>query len=152
MGSLDSHGVAPLTNMAKYTLLNGVTIECRFSILMEHTLISLVVMGVHLTQELLPWIQITTYTCGASVVKVYSTSGRLMREYGNGILNGPSGVAVDKFGYCIVGDWNNEAIYVFDPHGHHIHKISLSSHVCGIAIDNKGFIYAVEGCKKIHKF
>ena len=91
-------------------------------------------------------------TCGASVVKVYSTSGRLMREYGNGILSGPSGVAVDKFGYCIVGDWNNKAIHVFDPHGHHIHKISLSSHVCGIAIDNEGFVYAVEGCKKIHKF
>ena len=91
-------------------------------------------------------------TCGASVVKVFSASGRLIREYGNGILSGPSGVAVDKFGYCIVGDWSNKAIHVFDPHGRHIHKISLSSHVCGIAIDNEGFTYAVEGCKKIHKF
>ncbi len=88
----------------------------------------------------------------ASVVKVFSTSGRLVREYGNGILSGPSGVAVDKFGYCIVGDWNNSAVYIFDPHGQHIHKISLSSYVCGIAIDKEGFVYAVEGSKKIHKF
>ena len=75
-----------------------------------------------------------------------------MREYGNGILNGPSGVAVDKFGYCIVGDWNNKLIHVFDPHGHQIHTISLSGCVCGIAIDNEGFFYAVEGRKRIHKF
>ena len=95
-------------------------------------------------------IHIATYS--ASVVKVFSTGGSFVREYGNRILNGPSGVAVDKFGYCIVGDWNNKAIYIFDPHGHHIHKISLSSLVCGIAIDIKGFIYAIEGCKKIHKF
>jgi DNA-binding beta-propeller fold protein YncE len=91
-------------------------------------------------------------TCGASVIKVFSTSGRLVREYGNGILSGPSGVAVDKFGYCIVGDWNNSAVYIFDPRGQHIHKINLSSCVCGIAIDNIGFVYAVEGCKKILKF
>ena len=89
---------------------------------------------------------------GAHVVKVFSASGRLIREYGNGVLSGPSGVAVDKFGYCIVGDWSNKAIYIFDPHGRHIHKISLSSYVCGIAIDNEGFIYAVEGGKQIHKF
>ena len=95
-------------------------------------------------------VHIATY--GAHVVKVFSASGRLIREYGNGILNGPSGVAVDKFGYCVVGDWNTKAILVFDPHGHQIHKISLSSYVCGIAIDNEGFVYAVEGCKKIHKF
>ena len=95
-------------------------------------------------------VHIATY--GAHVVKVFSTSGKLVREYGNGVLNGPAGVAVDKFGYCIVGDGNNNAVYVFNPRGHHIHKISLSSHVYGIAIDNKGSVYAVEGCKKIHKF
>ena len=91
-------------------------------------------------------------TCSAHVIKVFSMKGRLIREYGNGILKGPSGVAVDKFGYCIVGDWYNRAVYVFDPHGHHIHKISLSKSVCGIAIDNEGFVYAVEGRKQIHKF
>ena len=91
-------------------------------------------------------------TCGAHVIKVFSLSGSFIREYGNGILSGPSGVAVDKFGHCIVGDWNNKAVYIFDPHGHHIHKIGLSSNVCGIAIDNKGFVYVVEGNKKIHKF
>jgi DNA-binding beta-propeller fold protein YncE len=95
-------------------------------------------------------IHVATYN--ASVVKVFSTSGRLVREYGNGILSGPSGVAVDKFGYCIVGDWSNRAVHIFDPYGHHIHRISLSSCVCGIAIDNEGFVYAVEGRKQIHKF
>ncbi len=95
-------------------------------------------------------VHIATYN--ASVVKVFSTSGKLVREYGNGILSGPSGVAVDKFGYCIVGDWSNKAVHVFDPYGHQIHRISLSSHVCGIAIDNEGFVYAVEGRKQVHRF
>ena len=95
-------------------------------------------------------VHIATYS--ASVIKVLSVDGQYIREYGNGILNGPSGVAVDQFGYCIVGDWNNKAVYIFDPYGHHIHKIGLSNSVCGIAIDNKGFVYAVEGNKKIHKF
>ena len=80
------------------------------------------------------------------VIKVFSTSGSFIHEYGSGILKGPSGVAVDKFGYSIVGDCN--AVYVFDPCGHHIHKIALLSNVFGIAVDNKGFVYAVEGNKK----
>ena len=92
-------------------------------------------------------------TFGAIVIKVFSIDGHFIREYGTGILNGPSGVAVDKFGYCIVGDWNNRAVYVFEPHGQHIHKISFSSNICGIAVDNEGCVYVVEhGCKKIHKF
>ena len=46
----------------------------------------------------------------AHVIKIFSIKGRLIREYDNGILKGPSGVAVDKFGYCIVGDWYNRAV------------------------------------------
>ena len=92
-------------------------------------------------------------TCGASVIKVFSKGGEFVREYGEGILNGPSGVAVDQFGYCIVGDQNNKAVYIFDPHGQHIHKIGFSNNVCGIAVGKEGFIYVVEmGNRKIHKF
>ena len=90
---------------------------------------------------------------GASVMNVFSMDGHFIREYGNGILSAPSGVAIDKYGYCIVGDWNNYAVYVFDPHGKHIHKISFSSNICGTAVDNEGCVYVVEnGNKKIHKF
>ena len=89
----------------------------------------------------------------ASVMKVFSMDGHLIRKYGNGILNGPSGVAVDKFGYCIIGDWEYRAVFVFDPHGQHIHKIGLSGSACGIAVDNEGCVYVVEcSKKKIHKF
>ena len=93
-------------------------------------------------------VHIATYS--GCVIKVFSTSGSITREYGRGILNGPSGVAVDAFGYCIVGDVN--AVHVFDPSGQHIHKIGLSSWVCGIAVDSNGFVYAIEGNKNIHKF
>ena len=92
-------------------------------------------------------------TFGASVIKVFSKGGEFVREYGKGILNSPSGVAVDQFRYCIVGDWYSNAVYMFDPHGQYIHKIGLSSNVCGIAVDKEGFIYVVEyGNRKIHKF
>ena len=79
--------------------------------------------------------------------------GQYIREYGNGILSGPSGVAIGQFGCCIVGDWDNNAVYIFDPHGQHIHKIGFSSDVCGVTLDKEGFVYVVEhGKKKIHKF
>ena len=92
-------------------------------------------------------------TCTAHMVKVFSMSGKFIREYGNGILNEPSGVAVDKFGYCIVGDWDNKAVHIFNPCGQHIHKIGITGAVCGIAVDKEGFFYAVDyGNKKIHKF
>ena len=96
-------------------------------------------------------VHVATY--GASVMNVFSMDGHFIREYGNGILSTPSGVAIDKYGYCIVGDWNNHAVYVFDPHGKHIHKISFSSSICGTEVDNEGCVYVVEnGNKKIHKF
>ena len=95
-------------------------------------------------------VHVATYS--ASVMKVFSMDGHFIREYGNRILNGPSGVAVDKFGYCIIGDWEYRAVFVFDPHGQHIHKIGLSGSACGIAVDNEGCVYVVERSKKIHKF
>ena len=88
-----------------------------------------------------------------NVMKVFSVDGHFICKYGDGILNGPSAVAVDKFGYSIVGDWGNNAVYMFDPHGQHIHKIGFSSRICGIAVDNEGFAYVADyDNEKIHKF
>ena len=47
-------------------------------------------------------VHIATY--GARVMKVFSVDDHFIREYGTGILSGPSGIAIDRFGYCIVGD------------------------------------------------
>ena len=103
-------------------------------------------------------VHVATYAWGASVMKVFSvdseySDGHFIRKYGDGILSGLSGVVVDKFGYCIIGDSDNSAVFVFDPHGQHIHKISFSGCICGIALDNEGFVYVVDyGNGKIHKF
>ena len=103
-------------------------------------------------------VHVATYAWGASVMKVFSvdseySDGHFIRKYGDGILSGLSGVVVDKFGYCIIGDSDNSTVFVFDPHGQYIHKIGFSGCVCGIALDNEGFVYVVDyGNGKNHKF
>ena len=87
-------------------------------------------------------IHVTTFTPGC--VKVFDDDGNFIREYGKGILSEPSGVAVDKFGFCLVGDWAGHSFHIFDPCGKHIHKIAFNGSIGGVAIDSKNNVYVVD--------
>ena len=78
------------------------------------------------------------------LIKIYTPTGELIREYGSEQLNCPSGLAVDDNGYCLVGDWSGKSLYIFDPQGKLIHSINFSGYVCGVTLDKDGFVYVVE--------
>ena len=102
-------------------------------------------MGVFVDQQ--ENIHVTTLI--PACVKVFSSNRNVIREYGKGILSQPSGVAVDQFGYCLIGDGSGNAVHFFDPSGNHMHKISFDGIIYGVAIDGKDNVYVVDNSNKV---
>lgn len=48
-------------------------------------------------------------------VEVFTADGNYVRKYGSGILQSPTGIAVDRDGYCIVGDGSRKYLAIFAP-------------------------------------
>lgn len=75
-----------------------------------------------------------------SSIKVFSSEGSFVRMYGN--LIEPTGVAIDRGGYCLVCEAYTSFVSVFDPQGKPVTKIQ--THLLkqlALAVDEDGYIY-----------
>lgn len=96
-------------------------------------------------------IHVTTKSPGC--IKVFDADNNFIRDYGKEVLSWPSGVAVDSFGFCLVGDWEGKCLHIFDPTGKHIHKIGHNGYVCGVAVDGENSVYVVNYTSKyVYKY
>ena len=74
-------------------------------------------------------------------IKVYSSSGQALLEFGMGILRNPVGITIDKVSAEVyVIDYNNSCVRVFDPQGNLLRSIAQGSNVLlrplGAAVDS----------------
>jgi len=82
-----------------------------------------------------------TGTCVAPVrVEKYSTDGTFLDEFGEGLLTLPQGIDVDAAGFVYVSDVL--AIHKFSSNGSLVSTFAGVVDPIGIAVDNKGLIYA----------
>ena len=85
-------------------------------------------------------------------VKVFTANGNYIRQYGSGQLRGPTGIAVDQDGYCLVGDWDGRSLNIFDSHGTLVHSVPNFS-AWGVTLDKEGFVYAADyGSNCVNKY
>ena len=86
-------------------------------------------------------------------IKVFTADGNYIRQYGSGQLHSPAGIAIDQDGYCLVGDWGGKSMSIFDPQGNFVHSVPTAGSTCGIALDDKGFVYVVDyGSNCVYKY
>ena len=75
-------------------------------------------------------------------IKVFTVDGNYIRHYGSGQLKGPTGIAVDQAGYCLVGNYGG-TLTIFDSQGTLIHSVP-NCPAWGVTLDKEGFVYTVD--------
>ncbi|KAL5490867.1 hypothetical protein EMCRGX_G016059 [Ephydatia muelleri] len=76
----------------------------------------------------------------SSSIKVFSAEGSFVRAYGN--LIEPTGIAIDRGGYCLVCEMYTSLVTVFDPNGKLVAKIQTCLlKQLAVAVDLDGSVY-----------
>ena len=75
-------------------------------------------------------------------VFVYSTSGVLVRKYGEANVRGAGGIAIDKNNYSYVAEYSEAGrLVIFDSNGNHVSSSQPLDYPMGVCIDEDGSIF-----------
>ena len=97
-------------------------------------------------------IHATQFSTGC--IKVYSSSGQYVREYGKGQLDQPHNVFVDEEDFCFVTDRGPNPVKIFDQQGTLIHsfgsEVKFADGVCISPYGEEGtFVYVCDREEKL---
>ena len=83
---------------------------------------------------------------GASCVKVFSTEGRYLMQYGRGKMMGPAGIAIDAEGYSFVSEYSGHQyrVLVFNAKHTAIHSIENFANPSGLVLDGEARLYVAD--------
>ena len=81
---------------------------------------------------------------------IYTIDGRKIEEYGNGLICGPGGIAIDKYGYRYVTEYSFEGrLVIFNREGQVVSTSDPLNYSMGVCIDTDGSIYVA--CNLSHR-
>ena len=88
-------------------------------------------------------------------IKVYTTDGEYLYQYGKRVITCPAGIAVDEEGYSFVAEYGGVAyrLLVFSPQHKLVHAIQNFSSPAGIAQDKDGHVFVADhGNNRVLKY
>ena len=81
---------------------------------------------------------------------IYTIDGHKIGEYGNGLICGPGGIAIDKYGYRYVTEYSLEGrLVIFNREGQVVSTSDPLNYPMGVCIDTDGSIYVA--CNLSHR-
>ena len=84
---------------------------------------------------------------GSSCIKVLTSDGKYVTQYGSGEVSYAAGIAIDEEGYSFVSEYRTSndygSVIIFDPKHTFLTSYEDSSHV-GITFDKEGFLYVAD--------
>ena len=84
-------------------------------------------------------------------IQVFQQNGQFIRQFGNGIVKYPEGIAVTSDGHIVVASWSANKLSIFTQDGQCVHEVTdigLNG-PRGIAVDSDGFIYVADCNERI---
>ena len=79
-------------------------------------------------------------------ITVFSPQGKYIKQYGNGSLQHPSGIAIDPEGYVFVSEYNSSSsrLKIFSPQCVLVNTVSSFYNCAGVKLNKDGFIYVCD--------
>lgn len=102
-----------------------------------------------------PWGNLHVVCYGAHCVKVFSTVGKYLMQYGQGKVIGPAGISIDEEGYSFVSEYSGHQyrVVVFNAEHEIVHTIQNFTSPSGLALDREGKLYVADhGNSRVLKY
>ena len=88
---------------------------------------------------------------GSSCIKVFTSDGKYVTQYGSGQVSYAAGIAIDEEGYSFVTEYytshssyNYSRVFVFDPKHTFLTPYQGFRYPVGITFDKEGFLYVAD--------
>ena len=85
-------------------------------------------------------------TDGNHRIQVFQQNGQFIRQFGNGIVQGPEGIAVTSDGHIVVASYDANKFSIFTQDGQCVHEVTDIglNPPSGVAVDSDGLIYIAD--------
>ena len=79
-------------------------------------------------------------------IQVFQQNGQFIRQFGNGIVKGPQGIAVTSDGHIVVASYSANKLSIFTQDGQCVHEVTDIglNRPRGVAVDSDGLIYIAD--------
>ena len=85
-------------------------------------------------------------TDGDNRIEVFQQNGQFIRQFGNGIVKDPKGIAVTSNGHIVVASFSANKLSIFTQDGQCVHEVTDIglNHPLGVSVDSDGLIYIAD--------
>ena len=83
---------------------------------------------------------------GNNRIQVFQQNGQFIRQFGDGIVKGPDGIAVTNDGHIVVASYDANKLSIFTQDGQCVHEVTDIglNRPFGVAVDSDGLVYIVD--------
>ena len=83
---------------------------------------------------------------GNNRIQIFQQDGNFVRQFGNDVLNTPTGLALTKDGHIVVASECVDKLFIFSPSGECVHEVKDVGlkEPFGVAVTDDGFIFVAD--------